>query len=100
MKRFAVVFGIFALMGMQSLANAAVVFYATNLSGANENPATASAGTGTATILFDSAAHTLRVVISFSGLSAGTTAAHIHCCTLPPVNAGVATTTPTYAGFP
>jgi len=39
-----------------------------------------------------------------AGAPSGTTAAHIHCC-LPSsfatgVNAGVATTTPTFAGFP
>ena len=30
----------------------------------------------------------------------GTTASHIHCCVAPPGNAGVATTTPTFPGFP
>ncbi len=36
----------------------------------------------------------------FSGLVANTTAAHIHCCTAPPGNVGVATTLPAFAGFP
>jgi hypothetical protein len=100
MKRYAVLLAVALMMGTYSLANAALIFYTTNLSGANENPPNNSAGTGTATILLDTAAHTLRVVISFTGLSAGTTASHIHCCSVAPANAGVATTTPTFAGFP
>ena len=40
------------------------------------------------------------VNVSFSGLTSGTTASHIHCCVAPPGNAGVATTTPTFPGFP
>jgi hypothetical protein len=40
------------------------------------------------------------VAVAFSGLEAGTTAAHIHCCIAPPGNAGVATTVPTFANFP
>jgi hypothetical protein len=51
-------------------------------------------------VFYDAAAHTLRVVVTFSGLTAGTTASHIHCCVAPPGNASVATTTPTFAGFP
>jgi hypothetical protein len=38
--------------------------------------------------------------VTFASLVAGTTAAHIHCCVVPPGNAGVATTTPYFAGFP
>ena len=33
-------------------------------------------------------------------LQPATTAAHIHCCISPPGNTGVATTTPTFPGFP
>jgi hypothetical protein len=42
------------------------------------------------------------VIVSFSGLKAGTTASHIHATTaLPDVgNAMVATTVPTFPGFP
>ena len=44
----------------------------------------------------------MTVTATFSGLTGTTTAAHIHCCTLFPfvANAGVATTTPSFAGFP
>jgi hypothetical protein len=36
----------------------------------------------------------------FSGLTTGTTASHVHCCVIPPGNVGVATTVPTFPGFP
>jgi hypothetical protein len=41
-------------------------------------------------------------VVSFSGLTSGTMASHIHAATPTPLTgtAGVATTTPTFAGFP
>jgi hypothetical protein len=44
----------------------------------------------------------MRVEASFSGLEGTVTAAHIHCCTVDPgqLNAGVATVTPTFTGFP
>jgi hypothetical protein len=43
-----------------------------------------------------------EIFIQFSGLTGTTTASHIHCCTVLPFTgtAGVATTTPTFAGFP
>ena len=100
MKRFAIVLSLGALLGVASAGEAAVITYATNLSGAAENPANASGGSGPATVILDTGAHTLRVVVTFANLSGPTTASHIHCCTAPPQNAGVATTTPTFAGFP
>jgi len=44
----------------------------------------------------------MRVVVSFSGLTGTTTASHIHAATTVPGTgtAGVATQTPTFAGFP
>jgi len=74
--------------------------YTANLNGGNENPATPSAGTGSTTVALDTTTHTLQVIVSFSGLTSGTTASHIHCCVAPNGNAGVATTTPTFTGFP
>jgi hypothetical protein len=82
------------------------------LSPANEVPPAASTGSGNANLDLDIAAQTLHVNIAFSGLvpttpagaPSGTTAAHVHCCLPTPlatgVNVGVATTTPTFAGFP
>ena len=74
--------------------------YMAPLAGANENPPVASPGTGFTTVLVNTSAHTIRVVTTFSGLTSNTTASHIHCCVVPPGNAGVATTTPSFVGFP
>ena len=82
------------------LSSAAPLTFTGLLSGANENPATGSPGTGSAAVTYDPATHLLSVDVTFSGLEAGTTASHIHCCVLPDGNAGVATTVPTFAGFP
>ena len=73
------------------------------LSGLNENPTTSSLGTGFAVVTIDPVAHTMIVDVAFSNLvttGTGTTASHIHCCVAAPGNAGVATTTPTFPGFP
>jgi hypothetical protein len=42
----------------------------------------------------------MTVHVVFSGLSSPNTAAHIHCCVSAPGNTGVATTVPTFTGFP
>jgi len=80
----------------------ASIIYAADLSGANESPPINSEGIGSARVDYDSTARTLRVVVSFSGLTGTTTAAHIHCCTADTFagTVGVATTTPTFPGFP
>ena len=49
---------------------------------------------------WDTLTNEMTVNVTFSGLTTATTAAHIHCCVAPPGNAGVATTTPTFPGFP
>jgi hypothetical protein len=69
-------------------------------SGLAEVPPNASPGSGTAVVTFDPVAHTLDVFASFEDLIAPTTVAHIHCCAPPGVGAGVATTVPTFPGFP
>ena len=90
-----------ATLSAASVTSQASVFaYETTLSGANENPSNSSPGTGVATVILDTAAQTLSVAVTFSGLTTGTTASHIHCCVPPGGNAIVATTTPTFPGFP
>jgi hypothetical protein len=89
---FVVIFG--------AVAPAATVTYAGNLSGPNENPANASPATGFASISLDTITILLQVHVQFSGLTGTSTASHIHCCIAPPGATGVATTTPTFAGFP
>ena len=85
-------------------ASADTITFTTTLSGAAEAPPNASPGTGTVTVIldFDNAVPTMYVTATFSDLVAGNTAAHIHCCTAVPGagTAGVATSTPTFTGFP
>jgi hypothetical protein len=76
------------------------ITYTAVLSGANENPVNASPGTGFATVVLDTAAHTLSIDVTFADLTSPVTAAHIHCCIAAPGNAGVATQTPSFTGFP
>lgn len=83
---------------LSSVATAAPTVFTTVLSGANEVPANASAGTGIAFVSLDG--NVLFVTVTFSGLTGNTTASHIHCCSPPGVNAGVATAVPTFPGFP
>ncbi len=100
MTRLALLVATTFALAMPAAVCAAPLAYTAALAGANENPVNASPGSGSTTVFYDAATHTLRVVVNFSGLTAGTTASHIHCCTAPPGNAGVATTTPTFPGFP
>jgi hypothetical protein len=101
MPRFAVLSGptIFMLLVASPIYAAPVDFFAT-LSGGAENPPNISPGTGSAAVTFDVVAHTLHVHAVFSGLTGTTTASHIHCCAVPPTNAGVATAVPSFPGFP
>ena len=89
-------------IGTFSAAQAAVITYTASLRGSNESPPNASPGVGNATVIVDDVAHTMEVHASFIGLLGNTTASHIHAATTLPGsgNAGVATTTPTFAGFP
>jgi hypothetical protein len=111
MKRFGgstLVLAFGALAIMAGAANAVVLTYTTSLSGANENPANGSPGTGSAIVDYDNVAHTLRIQGMFSGLTSNTTLAHIHApnaSQLPsgdPPNPtfGVATPQPAFPGFP
>lgn len=91
------------LMGLTTTAaSAAVVSYVATLTGAAEALPNASPGTGFAQVDIDPVAHTMHVFTSFSNLSGTVTAAHIHGpTTVAGVGtAGVATTTPTFTGFP
>jgi CHRD domain/PEP-CTERM motif len=83
-------------------AHATVFEYNAFLDGPSEFPPNASPGTGFADVFYDDAAHTLKLDITFSDLLGPTTASHIHAATASPGSgtAGVATTTPTFAGFP
>jgi hypothetical protein len=74
----------------------------TNLTGALEIPSSGSAATGNAVVTLEPN-DMMRVQVTFSGLTSGTTASHIHCCLAAPfqnANVMVATTTPTFTNFP
>jgi hypothetical protein len=90
------------LLLANNVVQAAPILYVAHLNGSSEAIPNASPGTGIGYVTYDSDAHTLHLDISFSGLLAGNTAAHLHCCTTASDFgvAGVATTTPTFTGFP
>jgi len=91
-------------------AAAAPISYSAFLDGPSEATPVPSPGTGVALVTIDSVASTMRVQVSFkdllattsTGAPSGTTASHIHGPTPAPFTgaAGVATTTPTFPGFP
>jgi hypothetical protein len=91
-----------ATVAFQAPAFAVPVTFEANLTGGAEIPPTTSTATGFTTVVLDTAAHTLHVDVTFSGLTSGTTASHIHCCVASGAagNFIVATTTPTFPGFP
>jgi CHRD domain/PEP-CTERM motif len=92
-----------ALMLPARAAYATPITFVANLSGANEIPPSGSPGTGSAQVVLDPVAHTIQINVVFNGLTTPNTAAHIHCCLPFPfdlVNIGVATTVPTFPGFP
>lgn len=74
--------------------------YAAPLLGSSEVPASGSPGSGLAKVTIDFDLLTMRVEASFIGLAGNVTASHIHCCTAPGANVGVATQLPSFGGFP
>jgi hypothetical protein len=88
------------ILGIPATSRANFLVFTATLNGPNDN--TTSSGTGSALVSIDDVANTMRVQVTFSGLTSDTTASHIHAATaLPGIGtAGVATTTPTFTGFP
>lgn len=71
------------------------------LSPLNENPPhPTSMATGTALVSWDTVTNMMTVAVVFDDLTTPNTASHIHCCVDAPGNTGVATTVPTFTGFP
>lgn len=77
-------------------------FFEAYLDGPSEAPPNASPGTGYVFAEYDPTARTLLLDADFAGLLGTTTAAHIHAPTVSPFDgtASVATTTPSFVGFP
>jgi hypothetical protein len=105
MRHWVCLLALLVLLGVSSPA-VTLTFVATGpvapgLSPLNENPPhPTSSGMGTAMVTWDTATSMMTVHVVFSGLTSGDTAAHIHCCVSPGGNAGVATTVPSFTGFP
>lgn len=99
-------FGIAALaiaaLIVSQTVNATAFRYLALMDGPSESPPNASPGTGASQVDYDDVTHMMRVQASFSGLVGTTSAAHIHAPTPAPftLTAGVATQTPSFAGFP
>lgn len=91
-----------AIICLTIACSADTIKYGATLTGSNESPPNSSPGTGDALVTIDTVANMMRVQVSFSGLLGTSTASHIHCCTAlaGTGTAGVATTTPTFPGFP
>ena len=91
-------------VGMAQIAWAAPMTFEGGLYGSNEVPPTGSPATGFAIVTIDPVTNMMSVSVTFSGLEGNTTASHIHCCLASPGLTGasvmVATTTPTFPGFP
>ena len=77
--------------------SATTITYQAFLDGSQEATPNASTATGFATLTVDDVLDTLTVDETFSGLTNVATAAHIHCCALPGVNAPVVVG---FVGFP
>jgi hypothetical protein len=91
-----------ALAGAPGDSHAAPFAYFANLDGPSEAAPTPSLGTGFAWVEIDVVAHTMFVHTDFQDLLGPVTASHIHGPTAVPGvgTAGVATTVPTFTGFP
>src|SRR5215216_5381826 len=101
MKRTLSLIGvIFSVLVLFSAAKADQLVFTTTLTGSQEVPPTGSPGIGSALVTLDTVTNLLTVNVSFSGLGNPTIASHIHCCAPPGTNAIVATTVPTFPGFP
>ena len=81
---------IVALLVFAGTASAATITFQASLAGATENPPVATPGNGLAVLTYDDLLHTLTVQVNFADLIGTTTDSHIHCCTNPPNNVGVA----------
>jgi hypothetical protein len=101
-RRFGLILVAVVLVSVSLRSDAAPIAYSASLSGPGESPPNSSPGFGFAEVDIDPTANTLHVDVSFTNLTAGTTASHIHSATAAPFTgtAGVATTTPTFLGFP
>ena len=79
-----------AILAFSGSAHATVFVFQGVMLGSNENPPNASPATGFTSVTLDDVTDLLDVDVTWSGLTAPAAAAHIHCCTAPGTNIGVA----------
>lgn len=86
-----------ALLGLALTLPAGATTFIVTLTGDQESTPSGSPGTGTLTLDLNEATNMIHVDLSWSGLLSATTAAHLHCCNGPGVNAPAVVP---FAGFP
>lgn len=92
----------FPALAFAPAASAAIITFNVILDGPSESPPVPSPGTGTGTVTIDTILNTMRVQATFADLIGTVTVSHIHAATAFPFagTAGVATSVPTFPGFP
>jgi hypothetical protein len=75
---------------LASPALAAPITYAAVLNGASHNPPSGSTATGTATLVIDTAVHTIQLSVTYAGIASGHQA-FLHCCIAAPGNVSAST---------
>lgn len=84
-----------ALLCTANAAQSSILVFTANMNGATEVPPNASTAFGVTNVVVDDVLNTMQVDLTWVGLTGGNpAAAHIHCCTAPGTNIGVA------IGFP
>ena len=91
---------VLAVLMLSAIAKADTLAFTATLTGSQEVPPTGSPGIGSALVTLDTVTNLLTVNVSFARLGSPTIASHIHCCAPPGTTAMVATTVPTFPGFP
>ncbi len=86
MKRVSLLLLAAAAICSAPLLQAGTIWFNVTLTGSQEVPANASPGTGSALVMIDDVANSVSVDLTYGGLVAPTTNAHIHCCNGPGVN--------------
>lgn len=85
MKRVVSSLALVFTMLFSSAAFADTTTYRSTMSGPSEQPPNDSPGASISTVVFDDVALTMLFSIPFGDLVAGTTVAHLHCCTPQPL---------------
>ena len=88
--RVAVALVVLTLVGFAGTANAAVITWSATLDASQENPSNASTATGFGTVTLDDTTNVLSLNLTWAGLTGPGVQSHIHCCTPPPGNVGIA----------